>query len=746
VISEAQKSKSLTGVGPKAERIFARHPEVKQLRIDSVAREIDLGFYCAPSKMFLHEVAASVHREFDGQWRISVARNGGSPLFHEHHVNNHVLEFHRAHPPNEARVIWKRIRLPQWRNRPVPPAVPHDYRIMLALAAVCGASTLAGFLLQRIAFLIAPIIVLFSIAYFSGGWFAIQDVWRGLKQRKIDIQFLMIFVALGAAIVRAWTEGAILLFLFSLSNALEQFANHRTNKTIESLLKNAPQRVLRRFGNSWVDVPIEEVQRNDELLIKAGDLFPVDGVIIEGETSADESALTGESLPVPKRTGDSVSSGTLNLDGRAVIRVAQPVEDSSLNRILELIQTAQKQKAPAQRFTDAFSRYYTWIVLGLSACMFAILFSQKPFSEAFYRTMTLLVVASPCALVLSIPSAILVAIAAGARNGILFRGGVAIENLAGVDQFAFDKTGTLTTGGLVIRRIDSLDARTEDEALAIAAAVAMFSTHPLARAIVHEAGRRGLVLPKATDFQNIPGFGMEASVNGEQILVGNRRLLLDREVQFPIFLTGSDAEVWIAARRPIAIIFLRDQVRSAAWGVIEFLKQNAIAVALLTGDRAIAASAVARCVGIEDVHAEITPAGKLQCVHQWRQEGKKVAMVGDGINDAPSLTAADVAVGMGARGSDAALEQADVILMHDKIENVEHAVVLSRRARSIIRQNIVISLGVILLLVTSALAQKINLTIGVLGHEGSTVVVVLNALRLLAFRSEDKHPDRRPEH
>ena len=736
VVMQAQHSESLLGVGPKVERIFAHHPEVKQLRVDAATREIDLGFYRAPSNKLLQRVTASVHQEFDGQWRISVARNGLFPLFHEHHINDHILEFHRAHPPNEGRLIWKRIRLPQWRNRPIPPAVPHDYRIMLALVGVCGASTLAGLFLQRAGFSAASVIVLFVIAYFTGGWFATRDVWRGLKQRKIDIQFLMICVALGAAAVRAWTEGATLLFLFSLSNALEQFANYRTNKTIESLLKTAPERALRRAGKSWIDVAIEEVQRNDELLIKAGELFPVDGVIIEGATSADESALTGESLPVPKRIGDSVSGGTLNLDGQAVIRVARVPEDSALNRILALIRTAQQQKAPAQRFTDTFSRYYTWIVLGLTAFVFVILCLQKPFDEALYRTMTLLVVASPCALVLSIPSAILVAIAAGARHGILFRGGVAIENLAGVNQFAFDKTGTLTSGALVVRKIDTFEERTEDESLAIAAAVARFSTHPLAVAIVREADQRRLPILKATEFQNVPGFGMEAVVNDEQILVGNRRLLLDRGINVKQISSGGDAEAWIGSRRPIAVVYLRDQVRSAAWGVIEFLKRNAIAVTLLTGDRAAAADAVARQVGIGEVRAEIAPEAKLRCVHRWRQQGKKVAMVGDGINDAPSLTAADVAIGMGARGSDAALEQADVILMHDKIENVEHAVILSRRARAIIRQNIVISLGVILLLVVSALAQKISLTIGVLGHEGSTVVVVLNAMRLLGFRGE----------
>ncbi|HET9857151.1 MAG TPA: cation-translocating P-type ATPase [Chthoniobacterales bacterium] len=731
-----KETKRFAGVGSRVERILDRYPEVKRLRIDATAREIDVGFYRRPPKKLFQRVATQVHQEFDGEWRISMRPNGQSGLFHRHHLNDHVVEFHRAHPPKEKRLIWKPIFLPRWRNRPTPPATPHDYRIMLVLVSICGASTLSGFFFQRAALPAALIVAAFTIAYGCGGWFAAHDVWRGLRQRKIDIQFLMIFVALGAAAVKAWTEGATLLFLFSLSNALEQFANHRTNKTIESLLKTAPQRVLRRLGQSWTDVPIESVRANDELLIKPGDLVPVDGIIIEGATSADESALTGESLPVSKRVGDSVSSGTLNLDGQAVIRVEHEVEDSALHRILGLIRTAQQQKAPAQRFTDTFSRYYTWVVLGLSALVFAILFFQKPVSEAFYRTMTLLVVASPCALVLSIPSAILVAIAAGARNGILFRGGVAIENLAGVDQFAFDKTGTLTKGTLIVRKIDILDGSGENEALATAASVARFSTHPLARAIVHEAEQRRLPQSKATDFQNIPGFGMEASVNGKQILIGNRRLLLDRGIKLPQISSGSEAEVWVAAQQAIAVIYLRDEIRPAAKGVIEFLKRNAIAVALLTGDRAAAADAVARQVGINEVHAEIAPEAKLQCVHRWRQEGKKVAMVGDGINDAPSLTAADVAIGMGARGSDAALEQADVILMHDRIENVEHAVILSRRARAIIRQNIFISLGVILVLVTSALAQKINLTIGVLGHEGSTVVVVLNALRLLSFRGD----------
>ena len=606
---------------------------------------------------------------------------------------------------------------------------------MLLLAAICGLSTLIGFLLGHAGIRVEFIAPFFALAYLSGGWFATQDVWHALKRGKIDIQFLMVAVAIGALFVKGWTEGATLLFLFSLSNGLEQFANYRTRKSIESLLKVAPKQALRRENSRWIETPIELVQVEDELLVKPGELFPVDGVMIEGATSADESALTGEAIPVTKQIGDAVSGGTLNLDGQSVIRVTQRLGESALSRILGLIEMAQQQKAPAQRFTDNFSRYYTWVALSLAAVVFFILLAtHRPIADAFYRSMTVLVVSSPCALVLSIPSAILVAIAAGARRGILFRGGVAVENLAGASQFAFDKTGTLTKGALVVARIASFDSQHENGILQLAASVAHFSTHPLARAIVAEAEKRRMPVSPATDFLNVPGLGMEASVDGSRILVGSRRLLHDRGIALPAIETTNDAEVWIANDQALGVIYLRDEIRPAAKGVIDFLKRSGVLVTLLTGDRVGPAAMVAEQVGIADVRAELSPQAKLKCIHDWRASGKKVAMVGDGINDAPSLTAADVSLGMGARGSDAALEQADIVLMHDKIENVEEAFVLSRRARAIIHQNVVISLGVILFLIVSALAEKINLTAGVIGHESSTVVVILNGLRLLRPR------------
>jgi Cd2+/Zn2+-exporting ATPase len=714
-------------------RLISDHPDVKQVRLDRNVHRVTVGFYQAPATKTLEKIEAAVRAELSGEWDVAIEPDGSSPIVHLHKISLGTTEFHRAHPPNEPRLIWKQIPLPAWHPRPFPRAIIRDYRRMLMLAGICGVTTLGAFFLIRAGFAAVQVAPLFLIAYLTGGWFASLDVWQGLKQRKIDIQFLMIAVAIGALSVNAATEGATLLFLFSLSNGLEQFANHRTRKAIEALLKTAPKYALRRQLSAWVEVPIDEVRLGDELLVKPGELFPVDGIVAEGATSADESALTGESIPVAKRVSDPVSGGTLNLDGQCVIRVTRELQDSALSRIVDLIEVAQQQKAPAQRFTDTFSRYYTWIALLLSAVVFGVLLAvHRSLADAFYRAMTVLVVASPCALVLSIPSAILVAIAAGARRGILFRGGVAIENLAGANQFAFDKTGTLTKGSLFVSRVGAFNSENEDAVLQVAATVAHYSTHPLARAIVTEAQRRKLPLLAATDFLNVPGLGMEATVEAERIFVGSRRFMADRGITLPATRMTNEAEVWIGGAQAIGIIYLRDEIRPAARDIVAFLKRSGITVTLLTGDRAAPAAMIAEQVGIDDVRAELSPQAKLQCIHDLRTSGKKVAMVGDGINDAPSLAAADVSIGMGARGSDAALEQADIVLMHDKIENVREAILLSRRARSIIRQNVVISLGVILVLIVSALMQMINLTIGVIGHEGSTVLVVLNGLRLLA--------------
>ena len=347
-----QPAEASAGTWSRVVRLIEAHPDVKQVRLNINEHSVTVGFYETPSEETLNRIKTDVCAELSGQWDVSIKPDDKSPTIHLHKIDNYTTEFHRAHPSDEPPVIWKRIPLPAWRNRPFPRPVPRDYRVMLLLAATCGLSTLVGFLLGRAGIrgeLVAPF---FALAYVSGGWFATQDVWHALKRGKIDIQFLMVAVAVGALFVKGWTEGATLLFLFSLSNGLEQFANYRTRKSIESLLKVAPKHALRRENGRWVEAPIEEVQIGNELLVKPGELFPVDGVMIEGATSADESALTGESIPVVKQIGDAVSGGTLNLDGQSVIRATRRLGESALSRILGLIEMAQQQKAPAQRFTD----------------------------------------------------------------------------------------------------------------------------------------------------------------------------------------------------------------------------------------------------------------------------------------------------------------------------------------------------------------------------------------------------------
>jgi cation transport ATPase len=330
-IPDAPRAEANAGTWSRVVRLIEAHPDVKQVRLNVNDHSVTVGFYETPSEEALNRIKTDARAQLSGEWDVSITPDDNSPMIHLHKIDHYTTEFHRAHPSDEPPVIWKRIPLPRWRNRPFPRPVPRDYRVMLLLAAICGLSTLIGFLLSRAGIPGEVVAPFFALAYVTGGWFATQDVGHALKHGKIDIQFLMVAVALGALFVRGWTEGATLLFLFSLSNALEQFANYRTRKSIESLLKVAPKHAFRRENGRWVEASIEQVQIGDELLVKPGELFPVDGVMIEGATSADESALTGEAIPVVKQIGDTVSGGTLNLDGQSVIRATRrPLESVRL--------------------------------------------------------------------------------------------------------------------------------------------------------------------------------------------------------------------------------------------------------------------------------------------------------------------------------------------------------------------------------------------------------------------------------
>lgn len=644
----------------------------------------------------------------------------------------------------------------RWRNIPWPRVVQRDVEFLehaeeveewkpqLALAAACGvlgltAYVLGSYKLQNYS------LAAYLMAYLAGSWFTAQEVWERLRQRAIDVHFLMLAVAAGSASIGAWSEGATLLFLFSLSGALEHFALGRTQREIRSLFRDAPKSAtVLEPGGLEREVPVEKLRPGMRLLVKPGAQFPVDAEIVHGRTASDESNLTGEATPVEKTVGDLVLSGTMNLWGAVEARVLRPVSESSLQKIIRLIREAQHQKAPSQQFTDRFSTAYTYLVLGLSLVMFFVWwlgFGQPPFKtegaghSAFYHTMTLLVVASPCALVLSIPSAVLAAIAWGARHGILFRGGAAVEKLAAVTAVALDKTGTLTTGELRVEKVETFPPGREAELARLAYSMEKLSTHPLARAITRYGKQQQLPELELTQFESLTGQGLRARHQGVDCLLGRRDWLLEMgafpQIQHVPPLDSGFSEVWVARGDLLGRLVLRDDIRPQARQVVEALRQEQLTTVVLTGDRQAAARHLQTELGLDDVRAELKPDQKLEVIRTLSNQGHRVAMVGDGVNDAPSLVAAHIGVAMGARGSDAALEQADVVLMHDRLENFLAAFRLSQRARRIIRQNLVISLGTVAVLVTFALLGRIPLTVGVVGHEGSTVIVVMNSLRLL---------------
>jgi Cd2+/Zn2+-exporting ATPase len=650
----------------------------------------------------------------------------------------------------------------RWRDIPWPRVVQRDveflehaheeneWKAQLVAAILCGIFGLTAFFFRAQPWSLAAYI----LAYLAGSWFTAQEVWERLQKRAIDVHFLMLAVAAGSASIGAWGEGAMLLFLFSLSGALEHFALGRTQREIRSLFREAPKvaTVIDKHGHES-QIAVEKLTTGMRLVIKPGDQFPVDAEVVKGQTAADESNLTGEATPVEKGVGDKLLAGTMNLWGAAEATVLRPAAESSLQKIIHLIREAQQQKAPAQQFTDKFGSYYTYAVLGLSAAMFFVwwlAFKMPPFTSAgagrsaFYHAMTLLVVASPCALVLSIPSAVLAAIASGARKGILFRGGAAVEKLAAVDIVALDKTGTLTTGELRVEAVESFPTGREAEVAQLAYSLERLSTHPLARAISRYGKQHHIDAIEFQEFESVPGHGLRAKRNGTAFLLGRRDWLAEKEHRSlsaaPVSQTGL-SEVWLAGNGLLGRIVLRDDIRPQAKSVLKELRAEGLPAVVLTGDHKAAADHLKAELQLEDVRAELKPDQKLAEIQTLAKQGRKVAMVGDGVNDAPSLAAAHIGVAMGARGSDAALEQADVVLMHDRLENFLAAFRLSQRARAVIRQNLVISLGTVVVLVSLALMGAIPLTIGVVGHEGSTVVVVMNSLRLLlggkSFRQKD---------
>jgi Cd2+/Zn2+-exporting ATPase len=614
---------------------------------------------------------------------------------------------------------------------------------MAVLTAVCLLALAAGALLELVSGVprVAPL-AFFVLAYLSGGYYSTRNAIAALRERTVDVNLLMVTAAVGAATIDYWQEGAVLMFLFSLSNTLESFAMARTRRAITQLMTLSPEDARVRRNGEEIRVPVAELRVGEVVIVGPTERIPIDGEVLAGRSGVDESPITGESIPVEKGPGDGVYAGSLNQQGVLEIRMSRPASESTLARVIRLVEEAQSQKAEAQHLTEWIGRYYTAVVLGGASLFILIppLFLGWPFVLTFYRAMTLLVVASPCALVISIPAAVLSAIAGGARDGILFKGGITLEQAAAVRVVALDKTGTLTEGKPRVTDVLALGQEDGKVVLGLAAAVEVRSEHHLGKAVVEAAGESGLPVVPAEEIETFPGRGIRGVVQGRRVWVGNQGLMRETGVGFDgVVLSRIQAlesqgktVVVVGAERPLGLIAVADTVRPAARRVVEELRRQGIThVVMLTGDNARVANAVAAEVGISEWRAGLLPEQKVAAVRDLVATRGPVAMVGDGVNDAPALAVATVGVTMGGAGTDVALETADIVLMADDLTKLPRALELSRRCRRVILQNLGFAGLVILGLVTSTLTGWMTLPVGVVGHEGSTLLVVLNGLRLL---------------
>lgn len=590
--------------------------------------------------------------------------------------------------------------------------------------------------------------ILFGLGYLAGGWMAAKESFDGLREYRLDVNVLMTLAAIGAAIIGRWAEGGTLIFLFSLSNTLEHYALERTKDAVRALMDLRPAEARLLIPDGTRSVPVEELNVGDEILIKPGEKIPADGIIIDGFTTLDRSTFTGESMPVECGESDHVLAGALNLTGQVTVRVTKRAADTALAAIIHRVEQAQSGRVPTNSFVAWFGQRYTIGVLA-GAFVLAILpplFGSSDWRSAFYRSLTLLVVASPCALIISTPAAVLSAIGRAARKGILFKSGSYLLGLGSVKAVAFDKTGTLTQARAVVTDVIPLNGTASGVLVSLAASIETGSTHPLAQAIVSEAHRRRLSVPQVEDATTVPGQGARGVVhlNGTaaRVLVGSRRLLATHDLTptaeaeqiLQRFENEGKTAILIGSDRILGIIALEDPPRHSADGITRELHKVGIkSVGILTGDNQRVAIAMARRLGIDQVQAELLPEQKADAITRLLADHQSVAVVGDGVNDAPALASASIGIAMGGAKNDVVLETADVVLMGDDLSRLPYGIRLSQATRRIIAQNLTFSLIVIGFLLAGTFAGEIPLTAGVVGHEGSTLLVVLNSLRLLWF-------------
>jgi len=615
----------------------------------------------------------------------------------------------------------------------------------LPLVVASGVLLVAGWLLERFAPVpaLVPTIV-WALSMASGGFFAIRGSIQSIAQLRIDIETMMVVAALGAAVLGAWFEGAFLLFLFSAGHALEHRAMERARRSIESLAELRPEVARVRRGNDVVEVPVGEVQVGERILVRPGDRVPLDGTIREGKSSLEQAAITGESIPVPKKPGDEVFSGTINCETLLEVEVTRLASDSVLARVVDMVAQAEAQKGPNQRFAQRLERTFAPLVM-IGAVVFPVVLMLlgTPFKEAILRAVSLLVAASPCALAISTPSAVLSAVAAAARGGVLVKGGIYLELLGGVRAIAFDKTGTLTVGRPKLLTTAPTQGVSREELLGTAAAVEALSAHPLAHAVVNAAAEQRIQAPAGKDLEAVHGKGIHANIGEDKVSVGSLALFegdtIPEEISAEVRKLEEAGQTTMVVRRAgryLGVLGVADTVRAGAGHVIQTLRQGGIErMVMLSGDNTRVAKAIASQVGLDEARAPLMPADKVTAVRELGKE-RKVAMVGDGVNDAPALAAAAVGVAMGGAGSDAALETADVVLMSDDLSKLPFALGLARKATAVMRQNLVIALGVSGVLIIAAIFGLTKISQAVVLHEGSTLLVVANALRLLGYKPQ----------
>ncbi len=633
----------------------------------------------------------------------------------------------------------------------------------LTFAIICGVFLALAFGLSFIEGLHEYVSIgCYVAAYFFGGFYTTKEAVAAVSKGHFEIDFLMLVAAIGAAILGEWAEGALLLFLFSLGHSLEHYAMQKARKSIAALTELAPKTALLKTGSDIKEVKIEALQAGDVIVIKPNSKIAADGIVVKGNSSVNQAPITGESIPVDKAPAEDanidiakadkldvryrVFAGSINGGQNLEIKVTKVAADSTIARLVKMVNEAQTQKSATQNFTDKLQKYYVPSVLILvGSLLFAFLVIDEPFSASFYRAMAVLVAASPCALAISTPSAVLSGIARAARGGVLIKGGKPLEELGSLTAIAFDKTGTLTEGKPKLTGVYPLNGTSEEQLLEIVIAVEKLSDHPLAAAIVRggiEKLKRDV--PAALDVSAIQGRGIKATYNGATIHVGNKELFTEKNNDLPEAIIqqvedleskGNTTMLVQQNDQYIGIVTLMDVARQDAKETLAQLSKMGIRkMVMLTGDNQKVAEAIAKEIGIIDAWGNLLPEQKVAAIEKLRVAEKKVAMVGDGVNDAPAMAKSTVGIAMGAAGSDVALETADIALMADKLENLPFAIGLSKKAHAIIKQNIIISLGMVVILIPLTMSGIAPMGPAVIGHEGSTVLVVFNALRLLAYK------------